>query len=82
MDEALRIRTQEQLPVYERLGEVRGLLVGRANLSIMLLARNYDGDRREAEQLLHLALADARLLRIPQAGQIEAILQQHGLRCP
>ncbi|MFO1155680.1 MAG: hypothetical protein U1E43_02380 [Rhodospirillales bacterium] len=25
---------------------------------------------------------DARRLRIPEAAQIEAFLQQHGLRCP
>ncbi len=82
MDEALRIRTQEQLPVYERLGDVRELLVSRANVSIMLLTRNNDGDRQEAERLLHLALAEARRLRLPEAGHIEAILQRHGLRCP
>lgn len=31
LEEALRIHTEEELPVYERFGDVRALLVGRAN---------------------------------------------------
>jgi len=34
LDEAPRIRREEQLPVYEKLGDVRSLLVDRANLAI------------------------------------------------
>ena len=81
LDEALTIREQEQLPTLERLGDVRGLLVARVNLALNLLARDAPGDRDKAGSLLCLALADARRLRIPEAGQIEAILQGEGLSC-
>lgn len=81
LDEALRIRTEEELPVYDRLGDVRELLVGRAMVAQMLLIRNADNDRQEARRLLCLALADARRLRLPEAQQIEAILAHVGLTC-
>ena len=38
------------------------------------------GDRDRARDLLTLALADARRLGIPEAGQIEDIIQQHNLQ--
>jgi hypothetical protein len=78
LDEALRIRQEEQLPVYERLGARRDVLAARANIALTLLRRNAPGDRDEALHLLRLALADARAMRIPEAEQIEAILQQIG----
>ncbi len=80
LDEALRIREQEQLPALERLGDVRGVLVARANLALNLLKRAAPGDRDKARGLLCLALSDARRLRIPEAGQIEDIIQQHNLQ--
>src|SRR5271168_2430301 len=76
LDEALKIRNEEELPVYERLGDVRELLVGRANLAITLLRRAKDGDRDEAHSLLRLALADARRLNLPEAQQIERFIDQ------
>jgi esterase/lipase superfamily enzyme len=79
LDEALKIRTEEQLPVYQRLGDVRSLLVGRANLAITLLQRAEDGDRDEARTLLVLALDDAQRLNLPEAQQIEQIIEQTGL---
>ena len=79
LDEALKIRTDEELPVYERLGDVRSLLVGRANLAITLLQRGNDGDRDEARRLLGLALAGARRLNLPEAQQIEEIMGQTGI---
>ena len=65
-----RIRREEQLPVYERLGDVRSLLVGRTNLAINLLKRYAPGDRDEATQLLQLAYAEAVRLKLPDAAQI------------
>jgi hypothetical protein len=79
LDEALKIRNEEELPVYERLGDVRELLVGRANLAITLLQRAKDGDWDEARNLLKLALDDARRLGLPEAGQIEQIIEQTAL---
>jgi hypothetical protein len=76
LDEALKIRTDEELPVYERLGDVRSLLVGRANLAIGLLQRGAAGDLGEARRLLGLALGDAHRLRLPEAQQIEQIIEQ------
>ena len=80
LDEALRIREQEELPTLERLGDVRALLVARANLALNLLERAAPGDADKARDLLTLALTDARRLSIPEAGQIEAFLQQHNLQ--
>ena len=80
LDEALRIRREEQLPVYERLGG-RDLIIGRGKLAITLLIRNNTADREEARGLLCLALADARRMRLPEAAQIEDILRETGLSC-
>jgi len=82
LDEALRIRTEEQLPVYERLGDVRSILVCRTNIALTLLERGRAEERAQANELLCLALTDAERLRIPEARQIEAILQQFGMTCP
>ena len=79
LDEALRIRQQEQLPVYEKLGDVRSRLVCWANIAIILLQRDSDGDRSEADRLLNDALADAQKMQLPEAGQIEKIRNQAGL---
>ncbi|HEY1299507.1 MAG TPA: hypothetical protein VGF07_03370, partial [Stellaceae bacterium] len=76
LDRAVKIRTEEELPVYERIGEVHALLVGRKNLAAALLRRNGDADRNEASKLLHLALADARRLQLPEAAEIEQIIEQ------
>ncbi len=81
LEEALRIRTQEQLPVYERLGDVRGILVCRAKTALGLLARGRAEERAQANELLCLALTDARRLRIPEAQQIEEILRLVGMDC-
>ena len=50
-------------------------------LALTLLTRNNAGDREEARRLLCLALADARRMKLPEAEQIEAILEQTGLSC-
>jgi 3',5'-cyclic AMP phosphodiesterase CpdA len=78
LDEALRIRQEEELPVYDRLGDVRGLLVGRANLALGLIKRNQAWDREEAISLLQAALADAQRLNLPEEGQITDILRRIG----
>ena len=67
--------------MYERLGDQRSLLVGRANLATLLVQRGADGDREEASQLLCQAPADARRLGLPEAGQFEAFLARVGLAC-
>jgi hypothetical protein len=69
------------LPVFAHLGDKRELLIGRRWLASHLLRRRSPGDDREAQQLLCLALADARQLQLPVAAQIEAFLKSHGLSC-
>ena len=78
LDEALRIRREEELPVYERLGDVRSLLVGRTNLAITLLRRGQQGDQPEIGKLLVLALRAARRLRLPEAHEIASLVRQLG----
>ena len=75
-DEALRIRREEELPVYDQLGDVRSLLVGRTNLAIGLAGRGRVEDGPEIRDLLQRAHADALRLGLPEAGQIAGIFQQ------
>ncbi len=82
LDEALRIRKEEELPVYEKVGDVRELLVARANLALLLLSRAKPGDREAAADLLHLARDAAQALRLPEAEQIRRIQERHGLLPP
>ena len=49
LDEALRIRRDEQLPVYERLGDVRERAVTMGNIADILFAR---GELDEALRIL------------------------------
>ena len=79
LDEALKIRNEEELPVYQRLGDVRSLLIARAKIAMALLRRRGDGDQDEARDLLNLALDDARRLGLPEAQQIEQIIEGAGL---
>jgi esterase/lipase superfamily enzyme len=78
LDEALRYR-MEELPVYERLGATRDLLVARTEQAITRLLRGHEGDRDEAHRLSHLALDEARRLELPEAQQIEQLIEQAGL---
>ncbi|MDP8223996.1 MAG: hypothetical protein P9L99_11600, partial [Candidatus Lernaella stagnicola] len=79
LDEALRIRQEEQLPVYEILGDVREALVCKAYIAMGLLRRNLQGDAAEAAALLEAAYADAVRLRLPEAGEIRQIQKRFGL---
>jgi len=78
-DEGLQIFEKEVMPVYERLSDARGVLTGRMSLAMIHLRRKREGDRDEAHHLLCLALDQARRLRLPEARQIEQILERAGL---
>ncbi|MEW6218888.1 MAG: tetratricopeptide repeat protein [Thermodesulfobacteriota bacterium] len=54
LDEALRIRTEEELPVYERLGDVRSMAITQGKIADILQAR---GQLDEALAVLHQAAA-------------------------
>jgi len=81
LDEALRIRQQEQMPVYERLGDVLSLLITQWKIALLLM-KFTPPHREEANQLLCLALAAARKMRIPQEKTIEEWLQHFEMNCP
>ncbi len=81
LDEAMRIRTEEQLPVYQRLGDVRAVAITQGKIADILQAR---GDLDEAmrirtdEQLpVYQRLGDVRAVAITQ-GKIADILQARG----
>jgi esterase/lipase superfamily enzyme len=75
LDEALRFRMEES-PVYEKLGATRDLLVARTEQAITRLLRGQDDDRGEASRLLCLALHDAQRLQLPEAEQIEQLMER------
>ena len=73
MDEALRIRREEELPVYEKLGDVRSLSICQAEIALGLLAK---GDGPTAVALLRQAHATAVRLKIPEAKVIEDLMSR------
>ena len=64
LDEALRIRREEELPVYERLGDVRSRAVTLGQIADMLQARGELDEalriRREEELPVYERLGDVR----------------------
>ncbi|AGA90192.1 hypothetical protein Thimo_1398 [Thioflavicoccus mobilis 8321] len=81
LDEALRIRTEEQLPVYERLGDVRAKAVTQGKIADILQARgNLDEALRILTDEMLIAferLGDVRSKAVTQ-GKIADILQARG----
>jgi tetratricopeptide (TPR) repeat protein len=73
LDEALRIRREEELPVYERLGG-RDLMVGLANLGILLVQRGRPADLVEARSCLERARALADAMKLPFPDELRAWL--------
>src|SRR5258708_7012791 len=80
-DEALRIGREEELPVYERLGDVRSRAVTMGKIADVLQAR---GDleealriRREEELPVYERLGDVRA-RAVTMGKIADVLQARG----
>jgi tetratricopeptide (TPR) repeat protein len=81
LDEALKIRNEEQLPVYERLGDVRSRAVTMGKIADILQARGQLDEAlkiRNEEQLpVYERLGDVRE-RAVTMGQIADILQARG----
>jgi hypothetical protein len=73
LDEALRIRREEQLPVYERLGG-RDLMVGLANLGILLVRRGRRTDLVAARAHLERARSMADAMKLPFPDELRAWL--------
>jgi|GEM_PF-1663694 len=81
LDEALRIRREEEMPVYERLGDVRSRAVTLGQIADILQARGEWDEalriRREEEMPVYERLGDVRS-RAVTLGQIADILQARG----
>ncbi len=81
LDEALRIRTEEQLPVYERLGDVREKAITRGRIADILQARgNLDEAlriRTEEQLPVYERLGDVREKAVTM-GKIADILHARG----
>ena len=81
LDEALRIRRDEQLPVFERMGDVRSKAVTQGKIADILQARGRLDEAlriRQDEQLpIFEQLGDVREKAVTQ-GQIADILQARG----
>ena len=65
-DEALRIRLDEELPVYEKLGDKHGVLVTDADIAITLIKRGHPQDLPEACRRLQRALKLAEQMQLPK----------------
>ncbi|MBI3268740.1 MAG: hypothetical protein HYZ53_06940 [Planctomycetes bacterium] len=78
LDQALRIRKQEELPVYERLGDVRSRAVTMGKIADILQLRGQLDEalriRKEEQLPLYEQLGDMRL-RAVTMGRIADILQ-------
>lgn len=81
LDEALVVLQNEVLPAFEKLGDVRELLVVRTKFAILLWQRDGADAANEVNQLLCVALEDAHRLQIPEAGVIDDILKQLEMSC-
>jgi tetratricopeptide (TPR) repeat protein len=81
LDEALRIRREEELPVYEMLGDIRSRAVTQGQISDILQARGELDEalriRREEMLPVYEKLGDVRERAVAQ-GKIADILQDRG----
>ena len=81
LDEALRIRREEELPVYEKLGDVRERAITQGQIADILQARGKLDEalriRREESLPVYEKLGDVRSRAITQ-GKIANILQARG----
>ena len=81
LGEALRIRTEEELPVYERLGDVRSRAITQGKIADILQARGELDEalriRTEEELPVYERLGDVRSRAITE-GRIAGILETRG----
>ncbi|MEN9500999.1 MAG: hypothetical protein RI964_284 [Pseudomonadota bacterium] len=80
LDEALRIRQQEELPVYERLGEVREIAITKGQIADILQARGQLDEalriRTEDQLPVYERLGDLRALLVGRANLAILYLQR------
>lgn len=80
-EEALRIYQSDLIPILERLGDVRALVVARAKLALALLQLEGDADANRKEAAAHLAWSHHAAVQrgFLEADQIARILEELGL---
>ncbi|MCK6412310.1 MAG: hypothetical protein L6Q55_07785 [Azonexus sp.] len=66
LDEALRIRLNEEMLGYEELGDVHSLLMTEANIAITLIKRGHSQDLPEVRRRLQRALELAEQMQLPK----------------
>jgi tetratricopeptide (TPR) repeat protein len=76
LDEALRIRREEQLPVYEKLGDVYARAVTEWQIARELWDRD---ERAEAESLFRRAYAALASMRLPEARDLAEHMRRRGI---
>ncbi len=83
LDEALRIRREEELPVYERLGDVRSKAVTQGKIADVLQARGELDEalriRREEQLPVYERLGATRDLLVGQANSALNLLERNAL---
>ena len=77
LDEALRIRREEELPVYERLGNARELAVTQVKIAMHLL--RHSDQRGEAETLLRQAHNAFSTMGLPEADHVAGLMHRHNM---
>jgi len=81
LDEAMRIRQEQELPVYQKLGDVRSVAVCQGNIADILQARGQLDEamriRQEQELPVYEKLGNVRELAVCQ-GKIADILKARG----
>ena len=76
LDEALRIRREEQLPVYQKLGARRDILICEWWIATYLQKRNRTGDLAEARRLAQKAYQAAIEMKLPEAQSLDQFLRR------
>jgi len=82
LDEALHIRQDEELPIYEQLGDVLGRAVTKGRIADILQARGQLDEalriRREQELPVYEQLGDVRSLLVGQTNLAIGLIKQYG----
>jgi hypothetical protein len=82
LDEALRIRTEEELPAYVRLDSLRDVIVGRVNVALVLLKRGRGEDIPVARDHLVWSFQAAAERGYKEADEIADIFRKLGIEIP
>lgn len=79
LNEALCIYENSVLPIVKELHDCEGKSLTHKNIAILLWKIDAERHQAEIQNLLQLALADAKQMQIPEAEQIEGIMREIGM---